>query len=1245
MLILMKPHGTMMGPLGHYFDLNMELKFNETSEISFSYPQFVEGRATPFFDDLTPGKLLQIDPFGVFVLAKVQENQEGTRCVREVTAYSREYEFAGKQVVFAAGTYNFWNPADVENTVMGILLSYARNWKMGTVSSSLIGRYRTFDDTDTKALDFMLGTLQETYGCVFVFDTYNRVINVIDADEDTVMVPVYLSPQNLINEATVETSADNIITRMAVYGADGVSIRNVNPTGDNYLYNLDYSISIGDLPDALAAKWRAWQNEIFAKQPLYTSLTALRNSARSRLVVENAHLIDLQGELFTLDNTCATFLQMQMEAQLDETYEYFAQRLAETAVEYAEIEAKIDAQKALIAEIQADYDAHAAQIAEINGQLKLTAYFTTDELDVLDHYFATDSYTDDTFAVFDIDVTGNDDYTAEDAVTLQFSPVTANGTVVKEFHAADIPCDGGHRMVSMSGGVIAITGNDYTLTANMISGILDHNDGQAVCSLYLGSGTVNGTAFPSGSLSCVFDTSYDDDALFAGMTKHENTITNADGTVSHTMYYYTGSAAISGAGAKIYFTRNASEYQRYTVEQELYDYATTVLEDAASPTYEFDIESGNLLFEKHFEPFRDAIQLGCGVYLQLNDQMMLKPLLLEIHLNYEDPDDFELIFSNQFKRPDAVNTMKDMVTEVASMARQLDTNRYRFGENDNTTTWVKSLLETGYDAAMAQIMAGAEGLVTLNQAGLTVDSADGAARIYLNNGMIALYDTRTNTVNMAMGRFYNEATGTDFVGVLADIIGGTLLAGQNLIIECPDPNGGVMQFKVDSSGVIINGGRFYIRNEKGAFGIDGNYGLMLGTTDLFETTDTGFVTPTCIDPTSGSMLFDDDNWPKNVNVWMGIDGTVYIRGNIYATDGVFNGTVYAKDGEFRGAVYATSGIFKGTVQASTYLDSSGKSMMTNGQWNPEYLNIKGLTVEAAQVTGTLSANQVNLTGAITWSDLASDAQTKVTNAQTAASNAQTAASTAQTTANNAASTASSAYSVASSARNLVSGWQYGSTTYIDGTMLMTGTVRASSLQGGSISILRSNGAEAGIITVSSASSSDDAIALTSYGALRFMASSGDVYLQCSSGANLHLRAIGVVCNMPFMSSNVSSLGLDTNPWSVVYARTPEINTSDRNLKHDIESLPDKYLDMLLSLTPRRYKLNDGTSDRYHVGFIAQEVEEAMDRYGIDSLEFGGFVKDKDADGNDIYMLRYSEFMAIHTLAIQNIYQRLEKAGL
>lgn len=124
----------------------------------------------------------------------------------------------------------------------------------------------------------------------------------------------------------------------------------------------------------------------------------------------------------------------------------------------------------------------------------------------------------------------------------------------------------------------------------------------------------------------------------------------------------------------------------------------------------------------------------------------------------------------------------------------------------------------------------------------------------------------------------------------------------------------------------------------------------------------------------------------------------------------------------------------------------------------------------------------------------------------------------------------------------------------------------------------------------------------------------------------------------------ADLGNSRYPWGTVYADTDTIETSDRNRKNTIEDLPDKYVAMFDLLVPRRFKLNNGRSGRFHVGYIAQEVEEAMTTVGLDSQEFGGFVKSKskDEDGEPLYMLRYGEFGAIYAAKIKQMEARLAR---
>lgn len=97
-------------------------------------------------------------------------------------------------------------------------------------------------------------------------------------------------------------------------------------------------------------------------------------------------------------------------------------------------------------------------------------------------------------------------------------------------------------------------------------------------------------------------------------------------------------------------------------------------------------------------------------------------------------------------------------------------------------------------------------------------------------------------------------------------------------------------------------------------------------------------------------------------------------------------------------------------------------------------------------------------------------------------------------------------------------------------------------------------------------------------------------------------------------------------------------TSDKDLKYDIEKLENKYSLFFDMLKPIKYKYNDGTSGRFHTGFIAQDVEEAITKSGLTTNDFAGYlsIKEMNKDGEEIsYLaLRYSEFIALCVNEIQ-----------
>ena len=115
----------------------------------------------------------------------------------------------------------------------------------------------------------------------------------------------------------------------------------------------------------------------------------------------------------------------------------------------------------------------------------------------------------------------------------------------------------------------------------------------------------------------------------------------------------------------------------------------------------------------------------------------------------------------------------------------------------------------------------------------------------------------------------------------------------------------------------------------------------------------------------------------------------------------------------------------------------------------------------------------------------------------------------------------------------------------------------------------------------------------------------------------------------------------------IVASTDIDTSSDRRLKNNISSDLDRYIPFFMRLQPSVYRFNSGRSGRFHTGFIAQEVEDALRDSGLSTQDFAGLVKcsglnDAHSKYTDEYSLRYAEFISLNTYMIQRLYRRIDE---
>ena len=171
---------------------------------------------------------------------------------------------------------------------------------------------------------------------------------------------------------------------------------------------------------------------------------------------------------------------------------------------------------------------------------------------------------------------------------------------------------------------------------------------------------------------------------------------------------------------------------------------------------------------------------------------------------------------------------------------------------------------------------------------------------------------------------------------------------------------------------------------------------------------------------------------------------------------------------------------KTTLDGVTITDASGTT------------KIKGSSIETGSIAAkSISADKLNLTGAITFSDLDSNAQNSINTANSNASTAITAAGNAQAAANGAV--------------QKVSAWEYPGSTYIDGSKIMTGTVMATKLLGGTVGLLASDESIVGALNLAYTTTGIGLGILTSQGGIQIQ-SAGNLFLSAGTGGNITIQS-------------------------------------------------------------------------------------------------------------------------------------------
>lgn len=402
-LEIAKPDRTIIGTIPEAFGKNQVIKLGQINEINFTIPFMIEKnfmlQRNPNVHKLKSKYLVRAtfdtqQEWYIVSNLKSTFNSDGKEFLN-VSLFSLGIQLADKKIRTWPGVYvngEYRKESLNAQQVLQDLLSVS-TWGIDYIDSEYLTKYRAFDFTNINRLDAIY-QVATTFNGILQWNTENKTISLVKQENVGTNKGFRVSYGKYLKSLNREEKSDEVITRLKVYGKDGLSINRVNPSGSDYLEDYSYflypfsrdvnknTISSSDyMSDSLCHALLDYSALLESKKTEFDSLLSQKETLQSQRTTKENELFTLESELIQIQDSIDVKQSQGLDATLEKQQE--TTKKSEIATKEAEI-ADINTQ---IASID-------SQIATLKTTTSMESNFTVAQIQELNNFIIEDTWED-----------------------------------------------------------------------------------------------------------------------------------------------------------------------------------------------------------------------------------------------------------------------------------------------------------------------------------------------------------------------------------------------------------------------------------------------------------------------------------------------------------------------------------------------------------------------------------------------------------------------------------------------------------------------------------------------------------------------------------------------------------------------------------------------------------------------------------------------------------------------------------